>query len=369
MGSRGETRGGTGVHLIRKPYGSHQGRDIDLYTISNDGGLVVSLTTFGGTITSIRVPDRFGRPINVLQGRASLVEYRDDPACLGAVIGRCADRISSASFKIDGVSYTLSANCGRHHLHGGFAGFAKKVWEALPIRESRGCGVQLSLTSPDGDEGYPGTVDVQALYLLTMDNRLIVEFTAASDRATAINLTQNLCLNLAGGGPVDEHHLRIHASGHVPVNGERLPFGTLKKVDGTLLDLRSFRSLGSLRADLKERLGDTGCLSLYFALTDGGDAGTGAAALVHPASGRSVTVRTSQPCLHLQSGFPCCRGEETDDAAPAEGDEAVCLLPQHFPDSPNQRAFPSVILPSGRRYRQVASYHFEVMTSSGRRSL
>ncbi|MBE0583757.1 MAG: galactose-1-epimerase, partial [Desulfofustis sp.] len=162
------------MNLVRKAFGSYQGRDVDLYTFSNDNGLVVSLTNFGAIVTAIRVPDRRGVPGNIVFGYDSLSDYQDDQAYVGALIGRCANLIGQARFQIDGRMFPVSANQGKHHLHGGYEGFSKKVWEAEPVREARGCGLRLLLTSPDGDEGYPGTCDVRVLYLITPDNSLVV---------------------------------------------------------------------------------------------------------------------------------------------------------------------------------------------------
>jgi aldose 1-epimerase len=348
------------VNLVRKPFGSHQGRDIDLYTFSNDKGLVVSLTNFGGIITAIRVPDRRGVPGNIVLGYDNLNAYIDDRAYAGALIGRCANRIGRARFQIDGTIHRVSANEGVHHLHGGHEGFSKKIWDAEPVREARGCGLRLLLTSPDGDEGYPGIVDVRVLYLLTADNSLIIDYSAAGDRSTVVNLTQHTYFNLAGSGTIDNHRLQINASGYIPVECDRIPVGTLKPVDGTDLDFRSPRPIGRAIEEIgADRLIDGG-FDHFFVLDGAGDAEAVAAALYHQGTGRSLTIRTSQPGLQL------CTGNRLDEQMTGRGGrprrrrEALCLLPQHFPDSPNHRAFPSVILPAGKRYQHTTRYQFGV---------
>jgi aldose 1-epimerase len=349
-----------GVNLVRKAFGSHQGRDIDLYTFSNDNGLVVSVTNFGGIVTAIRVPDRRGVPGNIVFGYDGFTDYRDDQIYVGALIGRCANRIGQARFQIDGRIFPVSANQGKHHLHGGHEGFSKKVWEAEPVREARGCGLRLLLTSPDGDEGYPGIVDVRVLYLITPDNSLVVEYTAASDRSTVVNLTQYNYFNLAGTGTIDDHHLQINASGYIPVDPDRVPIGTLKPVAGTDLDFRSPRLLGRAIEEIRQDQLIDGGLDHFFVLDGSGNAEAVAAILSHQGSGRSLTIRTSQPGLHF------CTGNQLGEQMVGKGGRALCrrgalcLLPQHFPDSPNHRAFPSVILPAGRRYQQITSYHFGI---------
>jgi aldose 1-epimerase len=350
------------VNLVRKPFGSHQGRDIDLYTFSNDHGLVVSLTNFGAIVTAIRVPDRHGIPGNVVLGYDNLAAYLDDRAYAGAIIGRCANRIGQSRFQIDGQMHRVTANEGAHHLHGGHEGFSKKIWEAEPVRETRGCGLRLLLTSPDGDEGYPGIVDVRVLYLLTADNSLIIEYTAAGDRSTVVNLTQHSYFNLAGSGTIDNHRLQIRASGYIPMDRERIPVGMLKPVDGTDLDFRSPRLIGRAIDEISADLLIDGGLDHFFVL-DGGrdaDADAVAATLYHQGSGRSLTIRTSQPGLQLSTGNRLDEQMVDNGGRPLPRRAALCLLPQHFPDSPNQRAFPSVILPAGKRYQHTTRYQFGV---------
>lgn len=347
------------MQLIKKSFGSHQDRDIDLYTVSNDNGLVVSLTNFGGTITSIRFPDRRGKPDHVILGYDTLADYRDDTNFLGAVIGRCADRIGYACFQIDGTVYRVSANAGIHHLHGGFQGFSKKIWDATPVREKRGCGLSMTLNSPDGDEGFPGTVDVRVLFLLTPDNELFVEYTAASDHATVVNLTQQLLFNLGGDRTIANHVLQINASGFTPTTAELIPVGTLKQVNRSILDFRAPRVLTQVLADAGPGDLIDGGFDHHLVLDGGGSMKKPASVLYHRDSGRVVTISTTQPGLHLYT----CNGQgagskEGADRLPGEW-AAVCLRPQHFPDSPNQRAFPSVILPAGRLYHQRTCYRFE----------
>ena len=275
------------MRLSRKSFGTHNGREIDLFTLSNQKGLVVSLTNYGGIITSIRFPDRNGIFSNVVLGYGSLEQYINDEHYIGALVGRYANRIAKGSFQIDGRRYQLSCNDGDHHLHGGREGFHRKVWEAETVRESRGCGVKLYLTSPDGEEGYPGTLDVQVLYLLTPENSLVVDYSAATDTKTIINLTQHCYFNLAGQGTIHRYMIRINAPGYTPVDEWLIPTGSFKTVDGTPYDLRKEKRIDQALADMAPSDLVNGGFDHNFVL-DGDRAGEPAVTLYHPGIGKGA---------------------------------------------------------------------------------
>lgn len=348
------------MHLSRKTFGKCQDRNVHLYTISNDNGLVVSLTNYGGIVTSVRVPDRQGIFANVVLGYDTLEEYVSDKAYIGGLVGRYANRISKGSFQIDGKMYSLACNDGMNHLHGGSEGFNKKIWEAQPVREPDGCGVALSLISPDGDEGYPGTIDVQVLYLLSSDNALIIDYTAATDIRTIVNLTQHSYFNLAGEGLIHDHTIRINASGYTPVDKDYIPTGSLKSVDGTALDFRKERKIGTVLADADNPELIEGGFDHNFVLDGSGGLSLPAAKLYHPGSGRTLEVYTTEPGLQFYSGNFLNEQMVGRGGVPFCKHGALCLEAQHFPDSPNQRAFPSVILAPGHVYRQTTRYQFGV---------
>ncbi len=341
-------------------FGILHDREIDLYTIGNDSGVVVKLTNLGGIITSICTPDNQGNDTNIVLCYGALEDYVKDRAYIGCLVGRYANRIDRGRFQSDGRWYQLACNDGPNHLHGGREGFNKKIWTPEPVRENRGWGVKLSLTSPDGDEGYPGTVDVQVTYLLSPENELIVDYLAATDRRTIINLTQHSHFNLAGSGTIDDHLVRITGSAYTPVDETLIPTGAICGVDGTIFDLREGKRLGHLFAEAGTGELIDGGFDHNFVLDTDGDLHRSAAALIHPASGRQLEVFTTEPGLqfytanHLdeeltgQGGQPFCRHG------------AVCLETQHFPDSPNQRDFPSVILEPGHVYKQITKYRFSV---------
>jgi len=352
------------VHLSRKSFGTFQDREIDLYTISNENGLVVSLTNFGGIITSIRFPDRQGLHANIVLGYKNLEDYIEDDTYAGSIVGRYANRISNGRYQVDGQVHQLACNDGPNHLHGGKEGFNKKVWESEPVRDERGGGIKLTLTSPDGDEGYPGTIDVQVLYLLTPDNGLIVDYTAATDIRTIINLTHHSYFNLAGEGTIHNHLLRVNASGYTPVDATLIPTGSFRSVDETIFDLRKERKIDQLLMDGSDNELVCGGYDHNFVLDGGGDLSRSVASLYHPASGRFLEVYTTEPGLQLYTGN--FLSEDHKNVKNARGNisfrkhGALCLEAQHFPDSPNQRAFPSVILEPGHVYRQTTVYKFSV---------
>lgn len=346
------------MHFSRKRFGVLHEREIDLYTIDNENGVVVSLTNFGGIITSIRTPDIQGKYTNIALCYGSLEDYVKDHAYIGCIVGRYANRINKGVYFVDGQRYQLHCNDGPNHLHGGRQGYNKKIWESEPVREKRGCGVKLSVTSPDGEEGYPGTVDVQVLYLLTPGNELIVDYVAATDMRTVINLTQHSYFNLAGSGTILDHLVRINGSGYTPVDENLIPTGAVDTVDGTIYDLRDEKRIEHLFMEAEEGALIDGGFDHNFVLDSNGDLSRTAASLYHPESGRLLEIYTTKPGMqfytanHLDEemighgGKPFCRHG------------AVCLETQFFPDSPNQSAFPSVVLEPGHVYKQITKYRF-----------
>ena len=346
------------MHLSRKSFGKIQDRKIDLYTLSNENGLVVSISNYGGIITSIRVPDRRGMHTNVVLGYKLLEDYVRDEFYVGSLIGRYANRIHNGRYQVDGKVYQLACNNGENHIHGGHEGFNKKIWESEPIRDPRGGGIKLYLTSPDGEEGYPGTIDVQVLYLLTPDNSLIIDYTAATDIRTIINLTQHSYFNLAGSGTIHDHMVRINASGYTPVDGNLIPTGSFRSVEGTNLDLRKERRISQIFMEGRsEELIDEG-FDHNFVLDGSGDMSQPSATLYHPGSGRVMDVFTTEPGLQFYTGNHLSSTEAGRGGIPFKKHGALCLEAQHFPDSPNHRAFPSVILQPGHVYRQETRYQF-----------
>lgn len=347
------------MRFTKKNFGSIEDRAIEKLTISNDRGLVLSLLNLGGIITSIRTPDKNGDQTNIVLGFDRLEDYLTDPSYLGCLIGRYANRIDKGRFTIDGISYQLPCNEGNSHLHGGPQGFNKKIWETAPHKDPRGEGIKLSLISPDKDQGYPGTVDVQVLYLLSQDNSLIIDYTAATDTVTIINLTQHSYFNLNGTGDTCGHRITINASGYTPVNKNLIPTGAYRAVDGNFLDLRVEKQLRTLLDQAPEAALIDGGFDHNYVLDTEGKLDKPAATLYAPRSGRELVVYTTEPGMQFHTGNHF-GGADSPGTAGVVKYGGICLEPQHFPNSPNQRAFPSVILRPGQVYRQVTRYQFNL---------
>jgi len=302
---------------------------VETFTLANAHGLQVRATSYGGIIMSILAPDRHGRLADVVLGHDSVDGYRDNPRYLGAIIGRSANRIANAQFTIDGTIYRLAANIGRDHLHGGLRGFDKVVWKATP-NSTRS--VALDYTSPDGEEGYPGTLQVRVTYTVTDRNELIVDYEATTDRATPVNLTQHSYFNLAGEGDVLSHLVQINADAMTPVDETKIPTGAIAPVAGGRFDFRSPKPIGDSDFDHN------------FVLNRSGSGLVHAARVEERRSGRTLDVHTTEPGVQLYSGHTL----------------GFCLETQHFPDAPNQPQFPSTILPAGATYRSKTLFVFGV---------
>ncbi|MFC3576670.1 aldose epimerase family protein [Streptomyces yaanensis] len=301
------------------------------------GGVRVRVLSYGGIVQSVEVPDRNGRPADVVLGFPGLDGYLAHPEpYLGALVGRYANRIGGARFPLGGRTYALEPNNGPNSLHGGEGGFDKRVWDVEPVEH----GVRLSRVSPHGEEGFPGRLEVSTTYALDADGALRIAYEAVTDAPTVVNLTNHSYWNLAGSGNAGGHELRIAASRITPVDGDLIPTGELEDVDGTRFDFRASRKVGS-------------GYDHNFVLDKGV---TGApvdiAELHEPASGRVLTVATTEPGMQLYTG-----DHLGDPFAPGDG---IALETQHFPDSPNRPEFPSTELRPGQVYRSETVYGFGV---------
>lgn len=305
-------------------------------------GVRVRVLTYGGILQSVEVPDRDGVPANVVLGFDDVAGYAGCPSpYFGALIGRYANRIAGGTFTLDGRTYRLPRNNGPNCLHGGERGFDKRVWDAEPAAD--GHGVRLSLVSPDGEEGFPGRLEVSATYTLDAVGALRIDYRAVTDAPTVLNLTNHTYWNLggAGSGGTAGHVLRI-AAGHItPLDGDSVPTGPPVPVDGTRFDFREPREVGSGYDD-------------NFVLDQGRSADSVAVELYDPVSGRVLTVATTEPGMQLYTG-------DHFDAGPFEPGDGIALETQHFPDSPNRPDFPGTVLRPGEEFTSATTYGFGLL--------
>ena len=336
------------------------GTGVDIYTLANANGVEIKAITYGGIIQSLRVPDRAGRFDDIVLGFDSLEGYLAAHPFFGAIIGRYGNRIGKAQFTLDSQDFKLAANNGPNHLHGGVKGFDKVLWKAEGTKSDAGPGVTFTRTSPDGEEGYPGNLDVRVTYTLTDRNELVVDYHATTDKATPVNLTQHSYFNLAGqaSGDILGHELMLNADRYTPVDETLIPTGELAPVQGTPFDFRQPTAIGARigqdHQQLKYGLG----YDHNWVLSRKGD-GLQLAARVHePKTGRTLEVSTTEPGIQFYAGN-FLDGKLTGKAgAVYRHRTGFCLETQHFPDSPNKPQFPSTILKPGDEYRSRTVFTF-----------
>ncbi|HEX6590357.1 MAG TPA: aldose epimerase family protein [Longimicrobiales bacterium] len=343
------------------------GRDARAWRLVNGAGSTLRVAGLGGAILSLEVPDRAGRLADVVLGYAAPASYATNPSYLGVLVGRYANRIAGARFAIDGREYRLERNSGPNQLHGGVVGFSHAAWRGEPFEERGAVGVVLEYTSPDGDGGYPGSLRARATYRFTAANELMVDFEATTDAPTHVNLTQHSYFNLAGhdDGDVLGHVLVIAADRFLAADGTMIPTGELRDVTGTPFDFRAPTRIGERIAAPDEQLRIGRGYDHCFVLAD--DDATlrdetlrFAARLVDPASGRALSVHTSEPGMQLYTGNWLGDGVLGKGGTSYGRRCAVALETQHFPDSPNRPEFPSTLLRPGETYRSHTVYAFEV---------
>ena len=339
-----------------------EGEAVDVYTLTNAQGMEVRAITFGGIITSIRVPDKAGKFDDVVLGFDTLDGYLKNLPFLGAIIGRYGNRIGKGRFTLDGKTYTLAINNAPNHLHGGVKGFDKVVWNAESFKREGAVGIMFTHTSPDADEGYPGTLSLRVTYTLTPRNEIEVEFEATTDRATPINMTQHTYFNLAGDGSRDvlDHLMTIHASRYTPVDSTLIPTGELASVEATPFDFRMPAAIGArIGADhMQIRYGNG--YDHNFVLDRTNEGLVPAAHVEEPTTGRVLEVSTTEPGMQFYTGN-FLDGSLAGKAGHVYKQRmGFCLETQHFPDSPNKPAFPSTILRPGDTYRSKTVFAFSV---------
>jgi aldose 1-epimerase len=351
--------------ITQAPFGTlPDGVPVTQFTLVNRHGMRVKILDFGGIITEIHVPDRDGRFADVALGFDRLEPYLGESPYFGALIGRYGNRIAKGRFVLGSHEYQLPTNNGNNHLHGGNYGFDKVLWEASVEGSSIGNELRLRYLSADGEEGYPGNLDVQVVYSLTDENEIAVRFSATTDQPTPVNLTQHSYFNLAGIGGCGDilgHELFIDADGFVTIDAEAIPLGEVRPVAGTPFDFRQPRLIGEHLAEKDEQLANGQGYDHCFVLNRQAASRelTRAVRVRDPGSGRVLELFTQEPGVQFYSGnFLDGSLAGKGCAYPFRG--GFCIEPEHFPDSPNRPAFPNTILRPGETYATESRFRFSV---------
>ncbi|MGA2344951.1 MAG: aldose epimerase family protein [Candidatus Sulfotelmatobacter sp.] len=343
----------------QKPFGTRDGRPVNLFTLTNANGVEVDAMNYGGIIVSIRVPDRKGEFADIVLGHENLDGYVPNPPYIGAIVGRYANRIANGTFTLDGKTYTLPKNDGPNTLHGGIdKTFNKVVWEGEALKGKTG--VAFTYLSKDGDDGFPGNVKVKVTYTLTDQNELVIDYEATSDKATPINLSQHSYFNLSGEGNGDilNHELTLNADRFTPVDKNLIPTGELRPVKGTPLDFTTSTRVGARIDDGYDQMVLAHGYDHNWVINRKGDGLTLAARVYEPSTGRVMEVSTTQPGVQFYTGNFLDGTVTGKHGHVYKRRYGLCLETQHFPDSPNHPDFPSTILRPGETFKSETVFKF-----------
>lgn len=344
------------MNIKKEAFGkTPDGRNVDLYTLTNANGLKADITNYGAIVTSLHVPDRNGNPTDIVLGYDTLDEYIKVTPYFGAIVGRYGNRIAKGKFTLNSVEYTLVTNDGENHLHGGIKGFDKVVWNAEPMQDDNGVSLKLTYLSKDGEEGYPGNLNCTVIYTLTNNNELKISYEAETDKPTVLNLTHHGYFNLAGhdSGDILGHELMLNADHFTPVDEGLIPTSEIKPVKDTPMDFTKPMPIGSRIAEVK------GGYDHNYVLNKSDDSLTLAASVYEPKTGRVMEIFTTEPGVQFYSGN-FLDGSNKGKGAVYNKHNGFCLETQHFPDSPNKPNFPSVVLKPGEKYTHLTVHKFSV---------
>lgn len=341
--------------ITKEAFGNVDGKNVELYTLTNAKGNQVRITTYGGIVTSWTFPDKNGKKESIVVGFDSLAPYLQKPPYFGALIGRYGNRIAKGKFEIDGNSYALATNDGSNHLHGGNKGFDKVVWDAAIVNDTTPTLV-LTYLSKDMEEGYPGNLKVTVTYALTDNDALSIEYAATTDKATYVNLTQHNYYNLSGNvaEPILNHYLQIDANHFTPVDSTLIPTGVIATVAGTPFDFKKSEKIGARIDSVK------GGYDHNWVLNKKDSSLTVVATLYDAVSGRKMEVATTEPGLQFYSGNFLDGKFINHDGKKVNHRTALCLETQHFPNSPNQPNFPTTLLQVGQVYHSFTTYQLSI---------
>jgi aldose 1-epimerase len=342
-----------------RPFGSADGKSVFLYTLKNHNGIEATLTNYGATLVSLKVPDRHGKFADVVLGYDDLDSYARGHSYFGATVGRYGNRIGNARFTLNGVTYHLAKNDGPNSLHGGTKGFNKVVWEGHDVTASGVPAVQFTYVSKDGEEGYPGNLTAKVTYTLTDSNELKLEYDVTTDRDTVQNLTHHSYFNLSGAGhEILGHELQLNADRFTPVDATLIPTGELASVEGTPFDFRRSTAIGARIGQANEQLQRGNGYDHNWVLNGASGSLRSVALVYEPLSGRTLEVFTTEPGMQFYSGNFLDGSEHGKRGIAYAYRTGFCLETQHFPDSPNHPQFPSTTLRAGQHYYSTTIYKF-----------
>jgi aldose 1-epimerase len=342
-------------------FGKADGKKVEIYTLTNSKGVEAKITTYGAALVSLKVPDNKGAFADVVLGYDSVSGYINDTAYFGATIGRYGNRIARGKFTLGGKEHSLAVNNGENHLHGGPKGFHKRIWKAKPYADANGENLELSYKSIDGEEFYPGNLNVKVVYTLTDNNEIKINYSATSDKDTIINLTNHSYFNLAGAGSgtILNHRLQINADKYTPTDAGSIPTGELQSVKGTPMDFTASTAIGKRIDESFEQLILGKGYDHNWVLNKSGNGLTSIAKAYEPTTGRVLEVFTTEPGVQFYSGN-FLDGVKGKDGKTYQKRDGFCLETQHFPDSPNKPNFPSTVLKAGQPFSSTTVYKFSV---------
>jgi aldose 1-epimerase len=349
-----DQKGNQSMSITKEVFGTVDNKEVYLYTLKNGSGFTIKITNYGGIVTSVLAPDKNGKFDNVVLGYDSLAGYLKDTPYFGAIVGRYANRIAGGKFILNGREYTLAVNNGPNHLHGGIKGFDKVIWDAEEIKRENETGLKLHYLSKDGEEGYPGNLDVTVIYMISTDNELKIEYSAKTDNPTPINLSHHSYFNLAGttGRDILDQYLFIDADRYTVVDETLIPTGELRDVTGPM-DFRKPMTVGSRINDVPGGYDHNYVLNNKETIAK-------VAELFDSISGRTMEVYTDEPGMQFYSGNFLDGSIIGNNGIIYRKHFGLCLETQHFPDSPNHLEFPNTILRPGEEYKQNTVYKFGV---------
>lgn len=350
------------MSITKQAFGSTaDGMPVELYTLTNANGIETTISNYGGIVVTLMVPDRNGNLGDVVLGYETLERYINNNPYFGAIIGRYGNRIAQGRFTLNGVEYTLAQNDGENHLHGGIKGFDKVIWNARALSDEKNPGLDLSYVSPDGEEGYPGTLSITVTYTLTQDNALKIDYLATTDKDTVINVTNHSYFNLAGAGVGDilGHELMLNADTFTPGDETLIPTGELRSIKDTPMDFTHSTAIGArINEDYEQLQFGPGGYDHNWVLNESEESLVLAARVSESGTGRIMEVYTTEPAIQFYTG------NFLDGSITGKGGNVYkqrygfCLETQHYPDSPNKPDFPSTVLKPGETYTSTTIYKF-----------